>query len=323
MAHRRGHKIMSVKGEFKALGVFLIMALFLALIPSEGQAAVTLPDVQQLTGIAMTKSALWAPGRLAIGGDGTLFVVDSYNNRILKLGSNGNSIGDIPFPRVSAIAVAPDGTLYIGSHQDYSVSIVKNGQVVGHLGAGQNEFLSVRDIACDPSTGLVYVADNVGSAVRIFDATGRDMGSIGGVNLPVAVEVTAEAIYVLDAPVVQDKTSTTTASRISIFDKNYTLTGTIDEPAGQHLMYRPTDLAVVNGVIYVSDAALRTVLLFDISGSYLGEIQGTDNGINTAVSVAVSSAGILYVSSSETHSIYMFALTAKSGAGVSPGGPGN
>lgn len=307
---------MTGKGYIRqSVSTIICICILYVLFPAAGQAAATLPDVRQFTGITMDKSTLWAPGRLAIGGDGTLFVVDSYKNHILKFDRNGNYIGDIPFPRVSALAVAPNGTLYIGSHQDYSVSIVRNGKVIGHLGVGQNEFRSIRDIACDASTGLIYVADNVGNAVRIFDAAGRDLGSIAGVNLPIAIEVTNEAIYVIDAPVVQDRASITTASRISIFDKDYNLTGTIEEYAGEHLMYRPTDIAVAGGIIYITDAALRTVLTFDTSGNFLGEIQSVDNGINTAVSLALSSDGILYVSSSENHSIYMFALAAKPGVG--------
>lgn len=311
---------MTGKGYIRqAVSTIICICILSVLFPAVGQAAATLPDVQQLQGITMSKSALWSPGRLAIGGDGALYVVDSYKNHILKFDSNGNYTGDISFPRVSAIAVAPNGTLYVGSHQDFSVSIVRNGKVTGHLGAGQNEFRSIRDIAVDPSGGRVYVVDNVGNAVRLFDPSGKDLGTIEGVNLPISIDVTANAIYVIDAPVVQDKASTTTASRISIFDKDYNLTGTIEEYAGAHLMYRPTDIAVAGGIIYITDAALRSILLFDTSGNFLGEIQSVDNGINTAVSLALSSDGILYVSSSETHSIYMFALAAKPGAGGNTG----
>ena len=307
----------------EAAGSILFLCILAVLIPSAGQAALPeLPGVEQLTGITLDKTVLWSPGRLAVAGDGTLYVVDSYKNHILKFDRDGKYLGDIPFPRASAIAVAPNGALYIGSHQDYSVSIVSKGIVVGQLGRGKDEFRSIRDIAYDAAAGRVYVADNVGNAIRVFDASGRDLGSIDGVNLPVSVEVTGDAIYVIDSPLVKDNSLTTTASRISVFDKQYNLTGTIDEPAGQHLMYRPTDLKVVDGIIYVADAALRSILLFDTAGVYQGEITSTDNGIYTAVSLELSSDGILYVSSSETHSICMFSLTANAGVGAGSGGSG-
>jgi hypothetical protein len=84
-------------------------------------------------------------------------------------------------------------------------------------------------------------------------------------------------------------------------------------------MYRPTDITVKDGIIYVADAALKSVLLFDTSGNFLGEIQNVNGAINTAVSLVISSDGILYVSASEEHRVYMFALTAQAGVGGNPG----
>lgn len=299
-----------------------ILGCMLAMLLPAGVQAAGLPAIEQMTGISMEKSALWSPGRITVGPDGTLYVVDSYKNHILKFDRNGSYLGDISFPRVSAIAAARNGTLYIGSHQDYSVSIVKNGQVAGHFGSGPNEFRSIRDIAFDASTGLIYVVDSVGNAVRIFNESGRYINMIEGVNLPIAIEVTSDAVYIIDAPVVTDGNSLTTASRVSIFDKNYSLFGSIHD-YGKNQIFRPTDIAVSDGIVYVTDAATNAVVLFDEAGNLLGEIQSLEGKISTAVSLALSSDGMLYVSSSEDHSIYLFAITANAGAGNSSGGSGN
>lgn len=295
----------------KVLGatvVFCIMAVF---IPLMVQAAV--PEEEQLAGITMDKAALWSPGKLTVGADGTLYVVDSYKNHVLKFDRDGKYLGDISFPRVSAIAVTPNGTMYIGSHQNYAVSIIKNGQVVGYLGAATNEFRSIRDIAYDASTGNIFVVDNVGNAVRVFNAAGQDLGSIAGVNLPVGIEITADAIYVIDAPVVREQNTNTTSSRISIFDKSFNHIRFFDDyamnEAEQTKMLRPTDITVSDGIVYVTDAALNSVLLFDEKGIFLKEIQDIAGGLRAAVSLALSADNILYVSSSETHSIRMFAIT--------------
>ena len=310
---------MAVKGMIrKVLGVAVFIGMLGSAGPAQVRAAV-LPDVQQLSGITMDRSRLWGPGRLSTGADGSLYVIDSLNNHILKFDRNGKYAGDIAFPFVSAIAVAPNGALYIGSHQDYSVSIIQNGQVTGMLGKGKNEFRSIRDIAIDPFRNVVYVVDNVGNAVRVFNFSGKDLGTIDGVNLPVSIEVTDTEIYIIDAPLVTDASDITTGSRISIFDGSYNLLRTIDEPAGQRLMYRPTDITVAEGIIYITDAALKSVLLFDTAGTFLGQIQSLNGPITTAVSLVISADGILYVSASEEHRIYMFALTAQTGAGVSPG----
>lgn len=299
-----------------------ILGCMLAMLLSAGVQAAGLPAVEQLAGISMDKSVLWSPGRLAVGPDGTLYVVDSYKNHILKFDRNGSYIGDISFPRVSAVDAGRNGTLYIGSHQDYSVSVVKDGKTVGHLGSGPNEFRSIRDIAHDASTGLIYVVDSVGNAVRIFDESGRYLNMIEGVNLPTAIEVTADAIYIIDAPVVKDQNSLTTASRVSIFDKNYSLIGSIHD-YGRSQIFRPTDIAVSDGILYVTDAATNSVVLFDEAGNMLGDIQSLEGKISAAVSLALSSDGILYVSSNGDHSIYLFAIAGNAGAGLTPGGSGN
>jgi tripartite motif-containing protein 71 len=303
MAQKRGPKSMICKGIVRqALGMVMIMFVLSLFLPSVGQA---MPAVQQLAGIT-DGAVLQSPGRLAAGGDGTLYVADSAKNRILKFNRSGTYIGDIPFPNASAIAVAPNGTLYVGSNIDYSVSIVRNGTVAGTLGIGKNEFRSVRDIAVDSSTGLIYVADNVGNAVRIFNANGVAIGSISGVNLPAAIEVTADAIYVIDAPVVPEGAEKTTGSRISVFDKSYAFVREIAD-YGRSLMFNPTDIAVADGILYVADPALKAVILYDTSGAYIGEISQS----KSALSLSLSSDGILYVSSNETRNIMSYAITAQ------------
>jgi hypothetical protein len=131
---------------------------------------------------------------------------------------------------------------------------------------------------------------------------------IAGVHLPVGIDITADEIYVLDSPIIDDTAtgSPTTDSVISVFDKGLNLIGTIDEEGEDALMFRPTDITVAGGNIYISDASRKSVLVYDTMGGYLGEITGR---MNTAVSLAHSSDGILYVSSSRTNSIQKFELT--------------
>ena len=127
--------------------------LFLFLIslssPLSGFSMTLIPDVDYLGRITAEKSVLKWPGRLAVSPDRTLYVVDGYKNHIIRFNSEGNYSGDIYFPQVSAVGIAQDGTLYIGSHKDYSVAIYKNGKPEGYLGTGPGEFSSINDIAVD------------------------------------------------------------------------------------------------------------------------------------------------------------------------------
>lgn len=302
-------KMKTARGKTKAgsqvlIGLFILMGL---LVPGYlgAETGIAVTDLGQ---IQLDKTRLWSPGRLAVGGDGTLYVVDSYKNRILMFDRSGNHRGDLFVPKVSAVAVTADGTLYAGSHASYSVAIIKNGRTAGYLGRGENEFKSVRDIAVDEATGMVYVADNAGNAVRIFDASGLDLGSLGGVHLPISVEIAGDELYVLDAPLMQNGMPSLLASRIAVFDRSMNLTRTIDEYGAGAAIIRPTDLAVSGGMLFVSDAALKTVAAFDMQGTYAGDFPGQ---VDLPVSVAVSSDGLVYVSSNLTHSIKVYAINGR------------
>jgi DNA-binding beta-propeller fold protein YncE len=290
----------NIKGK---LVVALWYLLILTVLPAQA--------AQELPAITPDTAALNAPGKIAVGPDGTIYVVDGSRNRVAKFSANGQSLGDIPLPGVSSIAAAPNGTLYMGSHRDYSVSIWSNGRIIGRLGIGANEFLSIRDIAVDGSTGRVYVADAAGNEVKVYSASGKNLGRIIPLHLPVSVAAASGKIYVLDAPEIQDPIATgtrmTTTSRISIFDSRYSPVGTIDTSGDFDITFRPTDLAVSSkSMLYVSDIAAGSVLLFDAAGTFKGEIV-SEAGNFSPVSLGFSPDGaILYVSSNETRNIHQF-----------------
>jgi DNA-binding beta-propeller fold protein YncE len=292
---------------------FLVVVVFSPAV-SAGR---SLPAVYEVGQITMDKSKLWAPGAVAIGSGGTVYVADGYRNHVLQFDASGNYVDEIKFPKVSAIAVTSDDTLYIGSHDDYSVAVVKNGETIGHLGKGMNEFRSIKDIAIDEATGSIYVADQAGNTVKVFTASGKEIGAIGGVHLPSSIAITEDSIYIIDAPVVQTRTESTTASRISIFDKAYNRVAAIEDN-DKYTMSNPTDLAVADGILYITDAARNAVLLFDTGGTFRGEIQSIDDDISTAVGLAISPDGIIYVSSIRTRSIGIFAITAQHDVRTTP-----
>ena len=295
-----------------AAGILCVLVLGLQ-GASEGAAGVVLDYYGQ---ISIDKSVLQTTGRIAVGGDGTLYVMDGYRSSILKIARDGNYLGDLRVPEVSAVAAAPDGTLYIGSHKDFSVAIYRGGVIVGKLGRGANEFSSIRDIAVDAFTGNVLVVDNAGNAVRIFDGAGAELKTVTDVKLPVGVAVTDRQIVVLDAPVAPDGT---TMSRISIFDRNFRLVRTVEEFGADPKMVRPTDIVASADGIFVTDAALKAVVVYDAGGSYVGKVQGVRNDLRTAVSLALSEEGMLYVASSETSTVELFAIN---GAGLDSGPAG-
>jgi len=296
MASRR-----SIRGKLAVVAIWYLLVL--AVLPAQA--------AQEISGIVPETAILNVPGKIGVGPDGTIYVVDGSRGHVERFSASGQHLGEISLPGVSSIAIAPNGTLYMGSHRDYSVTIFTNGVATGKLGIGTAEFLSIRDIAVDSATGRVYVADAAGNDVKIFDASGKRVGRIGSLHLPLSVAVANRKIYVLDSPEIQDPMTTdartTTNSRISIFNSKYALVGTIDTSGDFGVTFRPTDLAVSpTDVLYVSDISAGSVLLFDATGTSQGEIMSADASFSP-VSLAFSPDGtLLYVSSNKTSSIHRF-----------------
>ncbi len=245
---------------------------------------------------------LRSPGSLAVGGDGTVYVVDGYQDRVQVFDEKGNHLGTIPAARPAAVAVAPDGTLYVGSHRDYSVAILKNGKHAGALGNGSGEFSSIRDIAVDQATGDVYVADAVANAVKVYYNSGLPKAVLAGFHDPAGIAVNDQAVYVLDAPVTMGEGGISTGSRISLLSRDGVPLGSIGQDAASAgARKRPSDIAVDrSGRIYVSDTAQNAVLIYAGTGALLGSITSASGELSRPVSLALSPRGTLYVSSSET-----------------------
>ncbi len=305
-----GRKISKMLG-MAGIGLFVI---FFALVTVSTVDASTVQGVEMIGQLQADDSLLRNPGRLAYAG-GTLYVVDSYKNRIQTFDSKGSYAGMISFPRPSAVAAGINGTIYIGSNKDYSVAIYKNGIVTGYLGEGVNEFWSIADISVDGVTGNIYVVDNVGNAVMVYNASGSQVMVITGLNIPRAVEIVGDKIYILDSPIVKTGESiSTTVPRVSIYDMSGNQLDSFNAYGDpEERLASPTDLSVAGGNIFISDAFYRTVLVYDSTGTYVGTVSNSGGEINTAVSLVVSPDGIMYVSSSETHSVQVFELDTESG----------
>lgn len=295
----------------KGSGAVLFLAAIFLLLSSTATAAeaMKLPSgMQELGRITAEKSVLYTPGQLTVGGDGTLYVVDGYRHHVLKFSREGTYLGDIRIQQPSAVAVAPDGTLYIGSHKDYSVAIYRNGKFSGYLGSGPGEFRSIRDIAVDGGKGDVYVVDNLDNVVKAYSSSGKPLFVIDNLLLPIGVAVKKGKIYVLDAPERFDPEGrSTTGARIVVFDRAGTILDEFESDGeSEGRMVKPTDVdADGSGNIYFSDALSSTVMVLDASGQKIGEIKGSGAELQVPVSLAVSDDGRLFVSSSENRSIFV------------------
>lgn len=175
----------------------------LAAHPGSAQTATPVSDAPALS----TLDLLWQstgddrglllPTDLALAPDGTIWVIDAANERVVILspdgafvdawGSVGSDEGQFHFTaegkgQEGGIAIAADGTVSIADTFNTRVQVFDaNQQFVtswGTRGAGDGQFLRPGGVAVG-ADGTVFVSDVDRDDVQAFDAQGQYLGTIG------------------------------------------------------------------------------------------------------------------------------------------------
>lgn len=285
--------------------VFLLIAVGLVFSVMSGVAQSEVVS-QQLESI---KEGLAAPVDVAVSPDGKVYVVDAAAERLNIFNANNQLLSSINIDLPAAVAVGVSGYKYVASNNKFHVKILNAAdQVINYLGNGYKEFLLPRNLAVDLTTGKVYVVDQLDNSIKVYTAAGNFVKKIADANSqPIDAVVLGSELYVLDQPLVVDSNNgLIRGARVAVFDKasgNYLRSfGTFGAGIGQLL--KPRGIAVDSqGVLYISDSFHGVVQCFDKNGTYLGVIQNTRAGeaMSTPQGLAVTSAGKLYVATSDSH----------------------
>jgi len=167
------------------------------------------------------------PRNLAVAADGTLYVADTGNHRIVQINTNGevlNSWGSFAdsatmeggappgtFYEPWSVAIGTDGSVFVADTWNHRIQkFTPDGRFLTQWGVfGQAEtsdaFWGPRDIAID-SDGQVYITDTGNKRVVVFDENGNYITEFGGAGLlpgqfdePVGIAVDeAGLVYVAD-----------------------------------------------------------------------------------------------------------------------------
>lgn len=120
------------------------------------------------------------PEGLAILGD-SLYVADTWNHRVSHFSLGGEwkgSAAGLMGPR--AVAVGKDGSVWIADTGNGRIvkydAALQNAKVIGGPGSEPGEFKGPTGIAVGPS-GTVYVADTGNTRIQAFDANGKFLRS--------------------------------------------------------------------------------------------------------------------------------------------------
>ena len=130
------------------------------------------------------------PIGMAVASDGSIYIVDAYNNRIQKFDAGGRFLtkwgtqgkGEGQFDRPNSVGVDANGDVYVGDYYNDRVQkFDSSGKFLlqwGGTGTGDGQFQGAIGLAAD-SRGNVYVGDNMGNRVEKFDTNGKYLGQWG------------------------------------------------------------------------------------------------------------------------------------------------
>lgn len=218
--------------------------------------------------------------------DGSIFVLDTGNDRILKLDGNGNIIDVFGhgngLPLAQPMAIATDGRrLFVANSLASQVLIMRpSGQLERsvQLEAGPGEEAPRPIGIAAGANNTILVSDANNHRVLFLDDSGRVLISVGagtraggrdGFNVPAAIATDASGnIYVAD-------TLNGRVVKLSPEGAYLQEYGRLADTAGS--LGRPKGVAVdAAGRVYVSDGLQAAVEVFAPDGTYLGVIGRKD-----------------------------------------------
>jgi sugar lactone lactonase YvrE len=274
------------------------------------------------------------PRDLALAPDGTLYIADTFNNRIQHLAADGSvlqvwgsfadiSKGSAPggsFYEPWGIAVGSDGSVYVADTWNHRIQkFTAEGQFVnmwGYFGQADTPFAiwGPRDIAID-SNGHLFVTDTGNKRIVVYDADGNYVTQFGTVGLepgqfdePVGITVDKDGlVYIAD----------TWNQRIQVMvadtSGNYTSLNNWEVVAwyGQSLDNKPFVAVDDNGNLFTTDPEGYRILHFNTTGTfvnYFGDYGTGTNGFNLPTGIIVDGKGGVWIADAGNDRIMHFSL---------------
>jgi DNA-binding beta-propeller fold protein YncE len=291
-----------------------------------------------------------APRDIAFAPDGTFYVADSRNHRILHFDLQGNYLNafgaygasDFTTQNIApegyfnepwGLAVGPDGSVYVADTWNHRIQkFTANGEFLttwGQFGAAETRyhFWGPRGVAVD-NQGRVFITDTGNKRVVIFDSNGVELAAFGGAGLgvgqfdePVGIDVDdAGRLYIADTWNKRIQIMIPDGDTLSY--PNH-ITWDIEGWYGDSLDNKPFLTIDDDYQVYVADPILGRVLVFNQHGDFLYAWGGFGSGadeIGIVGGLAVDPLGGVWVSDARNNRLMRFPVNElPSGEPLQPG----
>lgn len=300
--------------------------------PTEGKYILLAADLIFDTAKGLT---LNAPRSLAFAKDGSMYIADSRNHRIVHVDVDGKVLnqwgtfadgvntpaGPATFNEPWGIAVAEDGSVYVTDTWNNRIQkFDRNGKFVATWGTfGQGEtptsFYGPRGLAVD-SKGRVYVSDTGNKRIVVFDKNGTYITQFGSAGFdagqfdePVGVAVDKNGkVYVVDTWNQRVQTFTPIESENSLVfvpEKQWDVYGWF----GQSLDNKPFITVNDDLHVFITDPDGFRIMEFDPDGALIrvwGDFGNTPSGFGLPSGIAVDGEGHIWVTDSVYNRVMRF-----------------
>jgi DNA-binding beta-propeller fold protein YncE len=200
--------------------------IYVAEIGSRHRVQKLTPDGKFIAERKGPEPGFYGPRRIAIGPEGSIYVVDSGRNRIAKFSPDGQVLaswgsegsGDGQFKGLSSVAVDPmNNKVYVADPINSRIQVFdSNGKFLTKWAIPEwRQTLGFEDLAIDSQTGRLYASSAYMNSVLIFDFAGNRIGTLtpkppDKLDGPSALALVNRKLYVLNM----------SGSRVSVIDLN-------------------------------------------------------------------------------------------------------
>lgn len=308
-----------MKHKITPITQFLIGLLGISVFFANTLQAATMPEYERLQPIT---THLKAPTAVALDMYENIYVTESSTNKLLIYNPDGEPVKTLAgLHKPISVAVDDQGRIFVGNHDTGNVEVYAHDfTLVGKLGTGDGEFTQPGAIAIDDA-GNVYVADSKEDTIKVYHPDGSSkfsFGSSGQANgqfhfpVSIAIDELSAELLIADLCIVRTWRGISEGARIQIFDMEGNFKRSFGEyGATDGKFIKPLGVEVdEQGRLYVSDAYLNVVHVFDNTGIFLGPIYDQDNPIRTPLGIALGAhSKRLFVASLRTSKMEVYRIT--------------